>query len=486
MSDCGVVDGSPQEGQEEGPDDDAAVVAKMQWKLLPMLTLCYLCGQIDRSNVGFAATPKGGMLESLAMSKAQYGFGSGLFFAGYIMMQAPGNIILDRIGGPLWLGMTVMVWGAVAALNAAATTKGGFYAVRLALGLAEAGFAPGALLYLSRWFRKEERARIFSIFFLASPVAGIISSPFCGAVLDLLSDTWGIEGWRWIFLLQGVPVCFVGAACCTVLPASPEEAVWLTSEERATLTRFSDNGASPGHVDGGWVAQVSAIATRRVVFLGLLSFVSIMLSYGITMWLPLTVTALFPHATGTVIGCITMIPYVSSFVSMLLVGHYCSHHVALHGALLTGVLMAISGACLVASGLLLHRIATIALLSLAMGAIAAASVVFYSWVTILLREEQRAVGIAVVNSIGHVGGFCGPYAYGLSHTKAVGLAVLGTPAILAGMVLLTLAATLAVPLAAEEDEGATPTEEARAREVYEGGAKAEPLLAGRSGGYADG
>ena len=439
----------------------SSAVQKCGRRLLPLLTLCYLGGQIDRSNVAFAA--KGGMLSSLHMHRDQYGLGSGLFSIGYVSMQLPGNLIQERVGSSLWLGTTVIATGLVAASTAAVSTSGTFYAARLVLGLVEAGFAPGAILFFTRWFPAEERARILSLFFLAAPIAGVVSSPWCGAVLDVMGGVWGLAGWQWIFLLQGIPVCVLGGLLWVFLPNTPAEAWWLNQSEKEALVRtlVQENDEREGDDDGDAKGdgaslrrnaqkceteanssspsvgdQCSSILQPHILLLGGIIFVSVMCAYGVNLWLPLTVSGLFPRASSTVVGLVTGIPYVASLCTMIIVGHYVGPFVTSHGELILGSMLVTAGTGLILSGLIHNSIVSMVMLVMAMAANSAASVVFFAWVTTQLSSIQHAPGIAVVNSLGHLGGFVGPYIGCLAEDAAVGLIMIGVPTVLVGVGLL--------------------------------------------------
>src|SRR3954469_10725173 len=204
------------------------VFDKCAWRLIPFIFVLYLINFVDRVNVGFAALT---MNADLNFSPAVYGFGGGVFFLGYSLFQIPANLILERVGARRWIFLILLVWGAVSASNALVTTPAQFYLVRILLGIAEAGFFPGMVLYLTYWFPKSYRARLIAQFMLAIPFANMVGGPVSGLILGM-DGVSGLHGWQWLFLLEGLPACFIAFAVLAFLPSSPKEAAWLTAEEK--------------------------------------------------------------------------------------------------------------------------------------------------------------------------------------------------------------------------------------------------------------
>eukprot|EP00756_Hemistasia_phaeocysticola_P061145 Hpha_TRINITY_DN4641_c0_g2::TRINITY_DN4641_c0_g2_i1::g.97178::m.97178 len=217
---------------------------------MPVLCMLYLCAHLDRSNVSFAAP--GGLREDLNMSGLEYGVGSGAFHMSYTFLQLPSNLALERLGARCWLSTQIFVWGMVSACTAFVTGAHSFALARLLLGVAEAGYAPGVMLYLSQWFGKEARARSLAMLYMASPIAGLIGAPLSQGIMAAMEGVLGMRGWRWLFLLQGLPVALFGAGLVYArVPDSPHDAPWLTPRQRTALLRYlAADGAHPGRRAG--------------------------------------------------------------------------------------------------------------------------------------------------------------------------------------------------------------------------------------------
>src|SRR5688572_7068386 len=213
------------------PRFEKATFAKVAARIIPLLFLCYIVAYLDRVNVGFAKLQMG---EDLGFSDAVYGFGAGIFFIGYFLFEVPSNLILERVGARRWIARIMITWGLISAGTALVTGPTSFVAMRFLLGVAEAGFFPGILLYLTYWFPASERARVVGLFMVALPVSGLIGSPLSAALMGL--NSLGLEGWQWMLILEGLPAVVLGVACLAYLPDRPADARWLQPDEREWLT----------------------------------------------------------------------------------------------------------------------------------------------------------------------------------------------------------------------------------------------------------
>ncbi|MEM8574234.1 MAG: MFS transporter [Pseudomonadota bacterium] len=382
----------------------ASAIRKAAKRLIPFLCLAYAVNFLDRVNVGFAALD---MNEDLGFSPAVYGFGAGVFFLGYILFEIPSNLALRRFGARIWIARIMISWGIVACAMALVYSETSFYVLRALLGIAEAGFFPGIILYLTFWFPAAERARIVAVFMASVPLATVIGGPLSGALLEMHGFL-GFKGWQWLFVIQGFPAVLLGLLALKVLTNRPEEADWLTNEERLALSgaiaRESKETEAVGYAD-----LRAALTRPRVLALGGLYFLMVTGLYGIGFWMP-QVIAGFGLGSLTV-GFLTAIPYLFAAVAMVFWGRHSDRtrerrwHIAL-----PLFLAAASFAWTAYSGPLLP---TMIALTLATLGLYAAFAPFWTLPTALLTGAGAAAGIALVNSIGNAAGFAGPYTVGL-------------------------------------------------------------------------
>jgi MFS family permease len=268
---------------------------------------------LDRVNVGFAALSMNG---DLGFTPEIFGFGAGIFFAGYLLFEIPSNLALHRFGARIWIARIMISWGVVATAMALVAGVTSFYLLRFALGIAEAGFFPGIILYLTYWFPREHRARIVSVFMTAVPIAMVIGAPVSGALLGLHGLS-GIEGWRWLFIIEGVPAVLLGAAALLVLTERPKDAAWLSASERSALEQRLAAEAEETERHGlAGIGQ--ALTNPRILLLGLIYFCLVVGLYGIGFWMPQVLQTFdLSHLT---IGLLTAIPYLAATVGMVLAG----------------------------------------------------------------------------------------------------------------------------------------------------------------------
>lgn len=394
---------------------------KTAWRLMPFLMLCYLCAYLDRVNVGFAKLQ---MMNDLALSEAVYGLGAGMFFIGYFLCEVPSNIIIHKVGARVWIARIMITWGIVSALFAFVETAWQFYALRFLLGIAEAGLAPGLLLYLTYWFPSYRRARMTVLWFIAIPLSGMVGGPLSGWIMTHFAGVQGWAGWQWMFVLEAVPTIVVGLFVLSYLKDGVHQATWLNDEEKALVTRelAEDNLQKVTHASVG-----EFIRDRRLWLLAAIYFCVVMGQYAITFWLP-TLVRNAGVADPMKIGMLTSLPYLCAIAAMLLVGRSGDKHQERRWHLIVPMIVGALGltlAALLGGNLLLSILS----LCLAASGVLSASSMFWMLPTTLLGGVSAAAGIAAVNSFANLAGFCSPYLIGWITTQT------GSSAI--GMYLIT-------------------------------------------------
>ncbi|HZS51603.1 MAG TPA: MFS transporter [Bryobacterales bacterium] len=406
-------------------------------RLMPFLFLLYIVAYLDRVNVGFAGLE---MTRELGFSNEVFGLGSGIFFVGYVILEIPGTILVELWSARKWIARILISWGLLASLTGLIHTAHQFYWIRFLLGMAEAGFFPGIIVYLTHWYRYEDRAKAVAMFMAAIPVANIIGSPVSGLLLRI---HWlGYSGWRWLLLLEGIPALICGAITLFYLTDWPRDAQWLPQDEREWLTaELEREKETKKKVRPMSVWQ--ALRNRDVVLLTFVYFFVVTASYGVNFWLPKILqrlSGLSPFQTTL----ITAIPYLCALPAMLAVGWHSDHtgerrwHTAL-------------SIYAVAAGLLLSQFVggsvplAMAMFSVAVMGLYAYLPGFWALPTTFLTEAAAAACIGLINSFGNLGGFVGPYAVGFlsnrTGTYAAGIYYLVGSAILSGSLVLVLRGT---------------------------------------------
>ena len=374
------------------------VFAKCAWRLIPFITLLYVVGFIDRSNVGFAALT---MNRDLGFSPAIYGLGAGIFFLGYVTFQIPTAVLLARVGARRVIFCVMLVWGLVSASNAFMRDAHSFYLLRFALGVAEGGFTPSMIFYLTLWFPENYRGRFIAIFCSAIPIAGIISGPLSGLILGM-DGTGGLHGWQWLFLIQGLPAALLAFVVRAILPDSPAEAHWLSEKEKNTIATSLTAAPPP-------VRSVSqTLYDPRLILLGLAGLCSGIALYGINLWLPQIIQAMgFSHRAT---GFVAALPYTVSMVAMIAWGRISdARNKRIPDTVLTMLLAAAAlGVASIASNYLIVLLA----LSLAMAGGLSGIGPFQSLLSSYTRGAAAASSVALVNAIATFGGFFGPLIVG--------------------------------------------------------------------------
>jgi MFS transporter, ACS family, tartrate transporter len=386
--------------------DDArrSAISKAAWRLVPFLGLCYAVNFLDRVNVGFAALA---MNQDLGFTPSIFGTGASIFFIGYILFEIPSNLALQRFGARIWIARIMISWGLVATAMAVVSGETSFYVMRFLLGVAEAGFFPGIILYLTYWFAAAERARIVSLFMVAVPLATVVGGPVSGALLEL-RGLWGLTGWQWLFIAEGLPAIVLGVITFKFLDDRPEQAEWLSTKERAALAQTLAAEAKATR-EVGYARLGQALSRPRVLVLGLLYFCLVVGLYGIGFWMPQVIQTF--GLTPLKIGLLTAVPYLFAAIFMVLWGAHSDRtgerilHVAL--PLVLAALAFTWSACTGPLGL------TMVALTLATLGIYAAIGTFWSLPTAILTGTGAAAGLALINSMGNLGGFAGPSMVGV-------------------------------------------------------------------------
>ncbi len=381
------------------------VPAKARRHLIPFMFLLYVVSYLDRINVGFAALR---MNADLGFTPAVYGLGAGIFFLGYSLLEVPSNLILERVGARAWIARIMITWGVISAGMMFVTTPASFYVLRLLLGIAEAGFFPGMILYLTYWFPAAERARAMALFITSTAMAGIIGGPISGFLLSM-DGALGLKGWQLLFLAEGLPAVLLGFVVWRVLPNGPAEATWLTTEEKAWLIEQLRTEREAKDNTRHFTLR-EALLEPRVFLLGILYFCLTMGIYGIGFWLPQLLRQ-FSKGGDAAIGVLSAIPYIAAAVAMVVIARHSDKtgerrwHIAL-SAFAGSLGMAISAVATTPTVVL-------AAISLAAIGIWGALGTFWTLPTAFLSGTAAAGAIALINAIGNIGGFASPYLIGM-------------------------------------------------------------------------
>ena len=379
-------------------------MARVARRLLPLLMACYFIAYLDRVNVGFASLT---MNKALGFSSAVYGFGGGIFFLGYFIFEVPSNVLLSKVGARVWIARILITWGIIAAGTAFITGPISFYSIRFALGIAEAGFFPGIILYLTWWFPSYYRSRIVGIFMAAIPLSNILGSLVSGALLGL--DGWmGLAGWQWLFILEAAPAVILGIAFWFYMTDWPAEAHWLAPAQREWLIARLDSERGQRESIRHYSLK-QALLDKRVLLLSLVYFGGTFSGYGIVLFQPQIVNRLAAGFGMT--GVINAIPYIFAAAAMILWGRHSDHtgerprHVA--------IAYSVGAIGLVATALMTDPVLTMFMLVVAAMGQSSTGPTFWSLPTAMLSGTAAAGGIALINALGNLGGFFGPYLFGL-------------------------------------------------------------------------
>ncbi|WP_050460765.1 MFS transporter [Herbaspirillum autotrophicum] len=419
------------------PSFEEATFSKVTWRLLPLLFLCYVASYLDRVNVGFAKLQ---MLADLKFSETVYGLGAGIFFIGYFIFEVPSNIILHKVGARLWIARIMITWGIISGAMIYVTTPEMFYVMRFLLGVAEAGFFPGVILYLTYWYPSHRRGKITALFMTGIALSGVIGGPLSGWIMHSMPGVYGMSGWQWMFILEAIPSLVLGVVIIFYMKDRIRDADWLSETEKQLLESQIKAEASQKQE----TSMGQMFANPKVWLSALIYFCFVMGLYGVSFWLPTII-----KTTGVTdplnIGLLTAIPYAFAAVAMVLVGRSADKHRERrwHVAI---------PAFLGAIGLLLstmydhNTIVAMAALTLATIGIMTTLPLFWSLPTAFLGGAAAAAGIALINSLGNLAGFVSPYLVGwlkdATQSTNSGMYVLAASLVLGGLLTLTVPARL--------------------------------------------
>ncbi len=401
-------------------------------RLVPFLFILYIVAYLDRINVGFAALQ---MQSQLHFNDAVYGLGAGMFFAGYFFFQVPSNLLLERVGARRWITGLMVLWGLISSSMVFVNSPASFYTLRFLLGAAEAGFFPGVILYLKNWFPARARARTVAWFMTAAPLSGVVGGPISGALLRL-HQLGGLAGWQWLFLMEGIPAVVLGIVVFYFLTDHPQNARWLRPEHSQWLLETLRREGEALSAAGGGNVRAAAL-NPRVWLAAFIYFGINTVGYGISLWLPNLIRSL-SGVNAFFIGLLSTIPYVAAAIAMVIVGQHSDRtgerrwHVASLGFL--------GAAALVTAAYMTSVTPMIIAISVAVLAEFSMCGPFWAMPSSFLTGTAAAFGIALINSVGNLGGFFGPYVIGIVRNSTGGfkggLIVVGAALAMSGVLTL--------------------------------------------------
>jgi ACS family tartrate transporter-like MFS transporter len=379
-------------------------IAKVSWRLLPLIVVIYFVAYMDRTNVSFAALS---MNKDLGFSAYVYGWGAGIFFLGYFLFEVPSNVILEKTGARIWIARIMITWGIVAAIMAFVVGPASFLTLRFLLGVAEAGFFPGMILYFTYWFPSKYRARVIAALFLAVPGTNAVTAVVSGALLQM-DGMLGLRGWQWLYIVEAVPAILLAFAVLALMTDRPAKAAWLSQEERDWLEGALAAERSSKIKAHGELTLYQALTNSTVLLLSSIYLTIVTATYGITFFLPPILKALGLSDFGT--GLATAVPYIIGTIGMLAWSWSSDRHNERRIHFFVACLLATVG--LIAVGWLSGSYWAIVAMSFAAIGIYGSKPAFWPLPSAFLTGAAAAGGIALVNSIGNLGGFVGPYVVG--------------------------------------------------------------------------
>ena len=417
-----------------------AVYRKVFWHLIPYIFVCYLFNYLDRVNVGFAKLQ---MLDDLHLSESAYGLGAGVFFIGYILCGVPSNLMLSKVGARRWLALIMVLWGAFSSSLLLVRDSETFYIIRFLTGATEAGFFPGIVLYLTRWYPSARRGRIMAQFMAAIPLSGVIGGPLSGWMLvHFAAEQGNLHAWQWLFLLQGVPTILLGLGVLAALSNGVETALWLSEDERAVLVHKleQDRHSTPATAAD---SLATVIANPHIWLLGIIYFCVQSGVYAINFWLPSIIKASIGADAGA-IGWLSAIPYLAASIFMILVGRSADARAERRWHLAIPLLMGATGLILAATFASDILIAMSGLTLATMGALTGLPML-WPLSSRYLSAAAAAGGLALINSTGQIAGFVSPYFVGWikdsTHSTNPALYALAGVMVLGALLTLSIRAT---------------------------------------------
>jgi len=382
----------------------AAIFRKISLRIIPVLFICYILAYLDRVNIGFA---KLGMKQEDWFSDAVFATGSGIFFVGYFLFEVPGNILMHRVGARIWMTRIMISWGVMSALCATASSAHLFYLLRFLLGVAEAGFFPGVILYLTYWFPRRYRARMVALFMSAVALAGVVGSPLSGWLLDVHGGWLGTKDWQWLFIMEGIPSMIMGILLPFLLTDRPDKAKWLTAEEKEIVREEMVRDMGMSELEGGSRHRVmDAFRSGKVWVFAAVYFGIVIGLYGVSFWMPQILQNIF-EGNKFKIGLYAAIPWGCGTIGMILYGRHSDRtgerrwHTA--GAAFVGAF-----SFFVAGTEGLSNIGVLIAFSVGITSVLSSCAIFWSLPTAILTGTAAAAGIAWINSVGNLAGYLSP------------------------------------------------------------------------------
>jgi ACS family tartrate transporter-like MFS transporter len=409
---------------------ETSTIRAISWRLIPFLVLAYFFSYLDRVNLGFAALT---MNAELKFSPTIFAWGAGIFFIGYFIFEVPSNLALEKFGASRWIARIMVTWGIISALMSLVSGEWSFYILRFLLGVAEAGFFPGIILYLTYWYPAEYRARFLAAFAIAVPVSTVIGAPASGLLLGL-DGAMGLKGWQWLFIIEGVPSILLGIVTWFYLTDRPEHASWLSAEQKAWLAARLDAEIAAKQA-AKHLTLSEALSSPKVIMLSLVYFGFVGALYGMQFWLPQIVKAF--GLTNAQTGFVTAIPYVFGTIAMILWARHsdASRERVLH----VGAPLLLTALALAASSYIADPVMTMVVLTVAAIGVFCTFGVFWTLPTAWLSGTAAAGAIALINSIGNLAGFGGPYLIGwvkeATGSTSTGLLVLAVLPLIGGLLV---------------------------------------------------
>jgi ACS family tartrate transporter-like MFS transporter len=388
---------------EDAQTIERRIIAKVSWRLLPLVALAYCIAYIDRSNISFAALT---MNKDLGFSAYIYGWGAGIFFFGYFLFEIPSNLILEKIGARIWIARIMITWGIISALTAFVTGPTSFLIIRFLLGAAEAGFFPGMILYFTYWFPSEYRGRVISTLFVAQPVANAVASIVSAAILGM-DGILGLKGWQWIFILEALPAVLLGLVILKVMTDKPAHADWLAEDERGWLQARIDQECRQVE-SGGRLTLMKALGDPRVVALSLIYLMSVTANYGIVFFMPQIIKGI--GLSNMMTGVASSIPYIVGTIGLIAWGWSSDRNQERRWHLIVASTLGALGLAFAAwSGASYWALLG---MSAATIGIYGSRAAFWPMPSLFLTGTAAAGAIALINAIGNLGGYFGPFIVG--------------------------------------------------------------------------
>jgi D-galactonate transporter len=420
------------------PQTEERTYRKVTIRIVPFLFICYLAAYLDRVNVGFAKLQ---MLHELNFSETVYGFGAGIFFLGYVLFEVPSNVIMHKVGARLWIARIMITWGLISGGMAFVHTAWTFYLLRFLLGVAEAGFIPGILLYLTYWYPAQRRGRITALFLTAIPMASIFGGPLSGWILNEVSGAHGFSGWQWLFLLETIPSLLLGIVTLLYLDDRVASVNWLDDDEKRII---ADNIAREDQEKEGLSHLSAAFKTPRVWLLGLIYFCLASGIYIISFWLP-TLIKQTGVSDPLQIGLLTAVPYVAAIIAMIAVNSHADRVRERRWHTLIPALVTACGLIL-AAWAANNTLLAMAGLVLATAGASTAQSSFWTFPAAFLGGAAAAAGIALINSLGNIAGFASTFLVGwmtdLTHSTSASLYFFAALLVVGAALILTIPAHL--------------------------------------------